>query len=251
MNFGDGTLDVDQGEVNQAQRRTEQSHQHIPPHKDHEQVADPDGNPVVSLYGVVGKHIAQYAAAVERRNGEQVEEAQRKIDQNGQHAQQYECLQARGHAHGDTAAEGGQNQEAPIGSSDRDDGENEKGDQNEQQVGGGAGQGDQIVVADNFAQVAGDDRGGFRPAEQHAAKKVEPDEGSEDDQRGKEQGADGVHVVHGVERDSPHQAGSLVAQPRGHPGVGALMHAEREEEQDELEDGNNEAAGCQTKSPMG
>ena len=54
---------------------------------------------------------------------------------------------------------------------------------------------------------------------------------------------------HGVERDAPQHAGGLVAQPRGHPGVRALMHAERKKKQDELEDGDDEGAGLQTNSP--
>ena len=53
----------------------------------------------------------------------------------------------------------------------------------------------QVVVAHDLAEVAGDDRGGLGPAHQHAAEEAKPDEGAEDHQRGKEQGADGVHVV--------------------------------------------------------
>jgi hypothetical protein len=76
--------------------------------------------------------------------------------------------------------------------------ENEKGDQDYEEVRNGAGQGSQIVVADDFAEVARNDRSGFGPAHQHSAKHAEPDEGAKDHQRWKEQGADGVHVVHGV-----------------------------------------------------
>jgi hypothetical protein len=145
--------------------------------------------------------------------------------------------------------EGGENERAPIGDRDGDEDEDEEGNQDEKQVGSGTGQGGQVVVADDFAEVAGEDGSGFGPANQHAAEKVEPDEGAEDDQGWKEECADGVHVVHGVERDAAHLAGGLVAEAGGHPGVGALMHAEREEEQDELEDGNEESARLQTKTP--
>jgi hypothetical protein len=54
-------------------------------------------------------------------------------------------------------------------------------------------------------------------------------------------------MVHGVERDAPHLAGSLIAQAAGHPGVRALMHTQREKEQNELEDGDDKRAGLQTK----
>jgi hypothetical protein len=52
-------------------------------------------------------------------------------------------------------------------------------------------------------------------------------------------------VVHGVERNAALKAGGLVAQARGHPGMGALMHAERKDQQNELENGNKKGAGLQ------
>jgi hypothetical protein len=56
-------------------------------------------------------------------------------------------------------------------------------------------------------------------------------------------------MVHRVQRDSAFHARRLVAQARGHPGMGALMHTERKDEQDELEDGNNQVGLLQTRSP--
>jgi hypothetical protein len=56
-------------------------------------------------------------------------------------------------------------------------------------------------------------------------------------------------MVHGVERDASLQPGRLVAEARGHPGVGALVKTEREKEQDKLEYGNNECSGLQANTP--
>ena len=44
----------------------------------------------------------------------------------------------------------------------------------------------------------------------------------------------------GVERDPALQARGLVAEPGGHPGVGALVEGEREEEDDEFKEGEDE-----------
>ena len=120
--------------INQRQRRPQQRQQHIAAHKDHQQVADPDGNPVVDLDGVVGQHVAQHAAAVERRNGEQVEEEEREVDLDGQGAEQNQRLQAGRHALGYTARKSGEDKQAPIGNRDGDDDQNEKGGQDQQQV---------------------------------------------------------------------------------------------------------------------
>jgi hypothetical protein len=48
-------------------------------------------------------------------------------------------------------------------------------------------------------------------------------------------------MVHGIQRDAPFEAGRLVAQARSHPGMGALMKAERKQQQDKLENGNKKA----------
>ena len=224
-----------QAEINQHERGTEQRHQHIPAHEDHEQIAAPDGNPVVDLHGVVGKHIAHQAAAVERRNREQVEKAQRKVDENSQGTKQHQRLRCKCSAWAQASNERRHNNGAPVGNGNGHDHQGKKGNQDDQQVGNRAGQRGQIVVADNLAEVASDDRRRFSPTHQHSAKKAEPDERAKDHERGKEQGADRIHVIHGVEGDTTLQTSRLVAKPRSHPGMCALMHAERENEDHELE----------------
>jgi hypothetical protein len=43
-------------------------------------------------------------------------------------------------------------------------------------------------------------------------------------------------VIDGVEGDAPLKACGLIAEARGHPGMGTLVDAQREDEQYELED---------------
>jgi hypothetical protein len=57
-------------------------------------------------------------------------------------------------------------------------------------------------------------------------------------------------VDHGVERDAPQHASGLIAQPGGHPGVGALMHAERKDKQNELKYRFDQVGLLQTNSPV-
>jgi hypothetical protein len=57
-------------------------------------------------------------------------------------------------------------------------------------------------------------------------------------------------MVHRVERDAALQAGRLVAQPRGHPSVRALMHAKRKDENDEFEYRFDEVRLLQKDSPL-
>ena len=137
----------------------------------------------------------------------------------------------------------------PLGTATQTTARIRKASEDQDQVGGRAGQGGQVVVADDLAEVAGDDRGGLGPAYQEAAEEREADKRAEDDERGKEQGADGVHVVHGVEGDAALQAGGLVAEARGHPGMGALVNTERKQQQNEFKDGNEKGAGLQAESP--
>ncbi len=81
-------------------------------------------------------------------------------------------------------------------------------------------------------------------------KKLNPINGPKMASAGNEQGSDGIDMVDGVEGDAALEAGGLVAEAGGHPGVGALVKTEREKEQDELEDGNNEGSGLQGSAPF-
>ena len=56
-------------------------------------------------------------------------------------------------------------------------------------------------------------------------------------------------MVHGVQRDPALHSRRLVAKPRGHPRVRALMKTERKKHQDELKDGNKKCTRLQTASP--
>lgn len=238
-------LDVDESGIDQRQRRPHQHSQYRATHKNHQQVTHPAADPVIDLYGVVGQHVAQNMTAVERRNGQQVEEEQRQVDQNGQGGEQHQCLQAGRGAQGKTTSEGGQDQQAAIGNRHGDNSQHNEGPQDQHQVRNRAGQRDQVLIADNLAEVAGNDRSGLGPSHQHAAEHAQSKKRSEDHDGGKEQSPDKVHVVHGVEGYAALQAGGLVSQPRGHPRMRALVKAQRKNEQDKFEDGNDKAAGLQ------
>jgi hypothetical protein len=132
-----------------------------------------------------------------------------------------------------------------------DDGEDEKGDEREEQVGDWASESGEVVVADNLVEVPGEDRGGFCPADEQTAEEVEADEGAKDDERGKKECADWVNVLNGVESDAAKFAGGVIAETGRGPGVGTFVDAEREKEKHEFEDGNDECAGFQLRAPRG
>jgi hypothetical protein len=85
-------------------------------------------------------------------------------------------------------------------------------------------------------RVAADDGGGFGPSDQDSAEEGEADEGAEDDDRGHDEGADRIDVVDGIECDASLKPRGLIAETRRHPGMGTLMDAQREDEQNKLED---------------
>ena len=227
---GAGFLDVDKSEVDQRQGRAEQGRHYESAHKDHEQVTDPDGNAIVGLNGVVGQQVAQDATAIERRNREKVEEEKREVDEDSQTAKQGDRL----HRQGGTRAEGGDegrlNQSAAVGKCDGHDRQDAEGDKDKHDVRDRSGQSGEVVVADDLAEVARNDRSGLGPANQEAAEEGEPDEGPEDDEPRKQQRSDGVHMEHGVERDAAFETGGLVAEARGHPCVSTLVKAERKQQ---------------------
>ena len=121
------------------------------------------------------------------------------------------------------------------------DGQNRECNRSDQQIRCRAGQRGEVVVAHDFAEVAGDDGRRLGPAHKEAAEEAESDEGPKDDERGKQQSADGVYVIHGIERDAALEAGGLVAEARGHPGMGTLVEAERKQQQNKLEYSNKQA----------
>ena len=57
-----------------------------------------------------------------------------------------------------------------------DDQQHDEREEREEQIRCRAGQSDQVFVADDFAEVAGDDGRGLGPADEHAAEDAEPDE---------------------------------------------------------------------------
>jgi len=56
-------------------------------------------------------------------------------------------------------------------------------------------------------------------------------------------------MVDGIKSDAALKPGCLIAETLCHPGMGALMKAERENKQDELEDGNCKLSRLQKMLP--
>ena len=77
---GAGNSEVQKEGKDEDESRREEQAQNEATHKDHEQVADPAADAVVLLHSVIGEHIADDAAAVEGRNGQQIEEEEREVD---------------------------------------------------------------------------------------------------------------------------------------------------------------------------
>ena len=101
-----------------------------------------------------------------------------------------------------------------------------------EQVAGGAGEGDEDVVAAVVFEVAAGDWGWLGPADEEAAV-------DQRDER-KEDRADRVEMFDGIEGDATEHTGGGVAEARGGPGVGAFVHAEGEDQNHDLEEDDDD-----------
>lgn len=103
-----------------------------------------------------------------------------------------------------------------------EDEEQEECDCGGEQVAGGAGEGDEDIVAFVVLEVAGRDGRGLGPAEEHST--VEEADEREDD------GAERIEVLEGIEGDAAEHHRCGIAEAHRCPGVGALVDAEGEDE---------------------
>ena len=181
--------------------------------EDHENPANPQGNAVVGLDGVVGEHVAEELAAIERRNGKQIEKQEGQVDLDGGDAQQNDGLDAGRYVREKSAVEGEVDDLAAAWRHVDDDEEDEGGEDGQCEIGRGAGEGDEVFVAADFGEVAADDGGWFGPSDQDSAEEGEADERSEDDDGGHDEGADDIDVIDGIEGDAALHARGLIAEP--------------------------------------
>jgi len=215
--------------------------------EDHEDPAEPEGNAVVGLDGVVGERIAQELASVERGDGEQIEDQEGEVDFDGSDAEQNDGLDVGVDAIEDLAVEGVEHDVAAAGRGCvagygvTDDEQKNKCQQSEDEIGDWSGEGDKVFVATNLVEVSRQDGRGFGPADESSAEHGESDEGAKDGDGRDEQAADDIDVIHGVEGDAAFIAGGVIAEARGHPGVGALVETEREDDDDEFKDGERKS----------
>src|SRR3984885_3473268 len=172
-------------------------------------------------------------AAVERWDGDQVEDEEDEIEEDDVVEEQryweewWEAL--RGNSE-NMVGEGHGGDDSCRSASDGvlEDDEKDQRNSRRQQVADGAGKRDEDVVAHVVLEIARGDRGGFGPAKEHAA--VDQSDDRKDD------GAEGVEVFEGIEGDAAEHASCGVAEAVGSPGVGALVNAEGENEDHYLED---------------
>ena len=186
---------------------------------------------VVHLQDVVGEEVAQNAAAVERRDRDEVEDEEHQIDEDDVVEEEGDGKELRQVLGGDAGVVGGEGHggddgDLAVGDGVLEDEQQDQGDGGRDQVAGRAGEGDEDVVAAVVLEVTGRDGSGFGPAEEHSAV-------DEADER-EEHGAKGVEVLERIEGDSAEHLGGRVAKTPGGPCVGALMHAEGQDEDNDL-----------------
>jgi len=214
----------------------------------HEAAEDEDedhgeaGDGIVGIERVVGEHVAQDAAGVERGHWQQVEEDERQVHLDGEIAENGERLRSRRSGEVDLTLENVGDGIVSARDGEGEDEEQEEGGKGDGEVGDGAGEGDEVVVAGDALEVAGDDRNRAAPAHDDASATEEGnvEDGAEDHEGGVEEGSEGVDVAGGIEADAAFEAGGLVAETGGHPGLGTFMNGDGEQQDDELKECEDE-----------
>jgi hypothetical protein len=191
---------------------------------------------VVDLSGFVGQEVAKDVAAVERGERDKVEDEEQQVDEDDEVEKERDG-EERGKAFcGDSRhvlRDGDSCDDAGIagGQDVFDDNQENESDAGREQVAGGAGEGDEDVIAAVVLEVASGDGSGLRPADEEAA--VDQRDEREED------GADGVEVLDWVEGDTAKHHRGGVAEAHGGPGVRALVHAEGEDQNNYFEEDND------------
>jgi hypothetical protein len=188
---------------------------------------------VVELKSFVWQEVAYDVAAVERRDGNEIEDEEQEVDEDDEIKEQGDgkeggeifCRNA-GNVRGQRHRR--RNGEDTAGNEMLDDEQKDEGDGSRDEIAGGAGEGDKDVVAAIVFEVAAGDWSGFGPADQRPV--VEQGEQRHDD------GAERVEVFERVESDAAEHAGGGIAQAPGGPGVGALVDTEGENQNNDLKD---------------
>lgn len=162
--------------------------------------------------GARRQEIGHDLAAVQRRDGQQVDPGEAEVDVHPGH--QHEQEVARG------VRDVGAGQHGHHGAQDKS-----KAD-GQQKVGHGPGQGHPHHVAGGVAQVAHIDRHRLGPAEDEARAQT----GEQEHGR-----AQGVEMRDGIEGQAAHEAGGLVPLAGGHPAVGHFMHDDAEQGGDQVD----------------
>ena len=214
------------------QRTEEDSEDETAANEEEEKEAE-HADAVVKLESLVGQEVAYDVASVERWDRDEVEDEEEKVyedDEVEEKSDRKKGGEIFGGDPGNMRREGhcSGNREYTTRNQMLDDEQQDEGDGGRDQIAGGTGQGDEDVVAAIVLEVAAGDWCRFCPAEERPV--VEQGEQRHDD------GAERVKVLEGVEGDATEHLGGGIAEAPGGPGVGALVDAEGENQNNDLKD---------------
>ena len=209
----------------------EQPHDETAQNEDDDETETADG--VEGVQRIVGQQVADDATGVERWNGDEVEEDQREIDLDQQPAKKRHSLGSGGCTDKDLILNGGDDSFTAARQGEDENHQHQDSEQGHDQIDHRAGERDQVVVERYLFEIAGDDGHGFAPAEDDAST-AEADEWAEDHEGGIDDCAEDIDVAGGIEGDAAFEAGGVVAEAGGHPGLRALMAGDREQQDDKL-----------------
>ena len=196
------------------------------------------GDGIESFEGVVRQQVAHDAAGVQRWNRQEVKEKKSEVNLDREPEQHGDSLGCGGNLQEDLTLHCADDGLASAGHDEGQQYQEQEGDEGEQQIGGGTRQGDDVVIARDVLEVAGDYWNGLAPADDRAS--AEADEGPEDHERRIDDSAKDIDVAHRIEGDAALKTRGVVAHARGHPGMRTLVYGEREKQDDKLIERNEE-----------
>lgn len=199
----------------------------------HEDPESEEAHAVIDLQRVVWQKVPENAAAVERREGNKVEDKKQQIDQDDEVEQKSYgkeswqifsrdswIVHRQRHRREDSHA-------AP-GNDMLDDEEQYQRDRRQQKITDRTGDRDEDVVTGVVFEISRSYRRRFSPAEEWPV----VDQGEKRHQHG----TPGVEVLHRIQRDAAQHAGCRIAQPPSSPGVRTLVHAKGKDQGNNLKE---------------
>ena len=157
--------------------------------------------------------------------GDEIEDEEQDVDQDAEVEEEDEGEDAgkslRAHAqvaHGEQGGDADGVDGAGDGVANED--EEDESDNGGEELGGGAGEGGEHLVAGGVAEVARGEGDGLAPAEHQRA--------AEDEEDGPDEHAEEIEVAGGVHAEAAHHARGGIAETVGGPGLRAVVQGDRE-----------------------